>query len=379
MKWKNRTHSLPPGSTPSNPLRWLLSTCLRYRWLILSTTLLSVGGVFLWLMLQTPIYQASAHLAFEIDTPLTSQQKIRPGQIANLPTSSLATHIHALKSDQHLQNVARQITVLAPQGFESTISHDQRTLVIPDSWQKHIDHWKKVIAPFIPSWIPEVVAQAEATLRHSPSSRNSKIPSPDHLFTWLKEHVQVERIKYQPILKISVSAEHPAFAAITANIIATLYIDAIHTSGQQVKEREQAAHLESRESKPTSIDSDKEIARHDRSIQMVGQLENIDTDQFEKLQTIQEALAKPTQRVTLFRSASPPQDPISQYPLETLSWAGLIGLIVGGGLALLHNWKSQKTLYPQSRGPQPFQTSIKVLRTVTGYQIPSSRSRSFIF
>jgi capsular exopolysaccharide synthesis family protein len=184
-------------SEPDNPVREYIAACRRHLWLIAFVATFFAVGAAVWSILQTPIYQARATVVIESQTPGGLERDKSGYHLDNSP-EYFQTHFELLKSHQVIRRTADLLKL------------SQRPEYQPKpSW----------LGNLLPEWIHQVWQSRGKDGPPSPASAEER------LLNRFSSTVEIMPIRGARLAHITVSSEDPAFAALAANTLISVYME----------------------------------------------------------------------------------------------------------------------------------------------------------
>lgn len=184
-------------SEPENPVREYIAACRRHLWLIVFVAAFFAVGAAVWSILQTPIYQARATVVIESQTPGGLERDKSGYHLDNSP-EYFQTHFELLKSHQVIRRTADLLKLSQRPEYQSK-----------PSW----------LGNLLPEWIHQLWQSRGRDGPPSPASAEER------LLNRFSSTVEIMPIRGARLAHITVSSEDPAFAALAANTLISVYME----------------------------------------------------------------------------------------------------------------------------------------------------------
>ncbi len=203
----------------------------------------------------------------------------------------------------------------------------QKAFVLNDSEKKQwvaLPSLQRFSSPLNMSKVEEIYAER--------NKWNSKIQS------WLQEsNVDLRKIQsaQQQLANL-----HLLFQKEVGRGIQVASTQLANTTVQEKQTRQHIKRLKNSLDQPK-----KKLTKYNQLVKAVKYLKALHTSQLELLKNHHEPKHQSFERAKLSYPANPPQEPLSEQPIQTLSWGLLVGIIAGITLAIPLDWNSRKKRY----------------------------------
>jgi polysaccharide biosynthesis transport protein len=199
-----RSHGLPTDRVASavmdereHPLREYAGACRRHAWLILLIAGGFAAAAGIWSILQTPIYQSRATVVIESQAPGGLEKDKSYYQLDNTP-EYFQTHFELLKSHQVLRRAVDQLKLSQRPEYQPQ----------PSLLDKAIPKWMSAW------WQPK-----------KQEGQSAEEAEQERLLKQFLNNVEIMPIRGARLAHVTVSSQDPAFAALAANTLVSVYVE----------------------------------------------------------------------------------------------------------------------------------------------------------